>query len=149
MQIKRIQDKKNTKYEKLFDGTLELLYKQTFIYDIDNEQIKINFSDFENNYLSTFSLFSKSVLIKKNLLNIEDKQFFYNEIVEKLKLKSKIPEYNNPDELKYYYVKNTDFSPCFTFKSIKNKYLLFCFGVSELNPGRYVILLQGILEIIN
>lgn len=67
MQIKRIQNKKYTKYETLFDGTLELLYKQTFIYDIDNEQIEIIFSDFANNYLSTFSLFSQSILIKRNI----------------------------------------------------------------------------------
>ena len=117
MQIKRIQNKKYTKYETLFDGTLELLYKQTFIYDIDNEQIEIIFSDFANNYLSTFSLFNQSVLIKRNLINIED-------------------------------VKNMDCSPCFTFKSIKNRWLLFCFAVSELNSGRYVILFLGIIEII-
>lgn len=148
MQIKRIQNKKYTKYETLFDGTLELLYKQTFIYDIDNEQIEIIFSDFANNYLSTFSLFSQSILIKRNLINIEDKKLFYNQIVDQLKLKSKTPKYNNPDEFKCYYVKNMDFSPCFTFKSIKNRWLLFCFAVSELNSGRYVILFLGIIEII-
>lgn len=141
--------KKNTKNEMIFDGHLELLSKKVFTYHLDDETIMIHSSDFENNYLSTFSLFSKSLLLDHFCLNDKEKEFLYHEIVEKLDLKSYIPEYNNLNRLKSYYVKTMDFAPCFTLKKINSKYILFCFGVSELNPGRYVILSQGILEIIN
>lgn len=146
MQITRL-NKLNIKHKTIFDGTLDLLYKQIFNYEIDNEKITVLFSDFENNYLSTFSLFCKSLLLNNFFIDNENKESLYYEIVNKLNLKSKIHEYNNPTGLKYYYVKSFDFSPCFTIKSLNEKYLLFCFGVSELNPGRYVILYQGILEL--